>query len=309
MKAYVSLTVLLCLFTIFTAHAEPPIEVIYWQSADVPNPSPKYLESINDTMTEVQAFYASEMDKHGYGEKTFAFKQVQVLKGKKKLHEYNSSSQFIDESPLIERGLDNQIYVIFLGNSDNPLGSLASSRGICHTAPQNFKYCNNRVMIPGTLPELWQPLVAHEIAHAYDITWHAPNRLIGTKVDVMFYPLHVVPGVTMTLKDFVFNAKDAKHLNDASDINGNKRLSVQKPQEITFDTDIDNDGYTTLFDCMIVRSGITSQTTYDTDVNDDGKTNILDLIIVQNAASKAIAASAPRSPRKKLTTWADLKRK
>ena len=78
---------------------------------------------------------------------------------------------------------------------------------------------------------------------------------------------------------------------------------------IVIDADVNNDGYVDLYDCMIVRSGMTSKSTYDTDVNNDGITNILDLLIVKAKAFEAIAAAAPRKTRVKLTTWGSMKKR
>ena len=58
-----------------SASAEPPIEVTYFKPSDVQTPSQAELDALHEVMVEVQAFFASEMDRHGFGQKTFAFNQ------------------------------------------------------------------------------------------------------------------------------------------------------------------------------------------------------------------------------------------
>ena len=75
------------------------------------------------------------------------------------------------------------------------------------------------------------------------------------------------------------------------------------------DTDVNDDGYTDLYDCLIVRSGMSIESSYNTDINNDGVTNILDLMLVKAAAFEAIAAAAPSKRKVLTTTWGELKRK
>jgi len=53
--------------------AEPPIEVIYWQSSDVKSPSQDEIDGFRDAMVEVQTFFASEMERYGFGPKNVCF--------------------------------------------------------------------------------------------------------------------------------------------------------------------------------------------------------------------------------------------
>ena len=57
---------------------------------------------------------------------------------------------------------------------------------------------------------------------------------IANRVDVMYLPLHVIPGVTMTLKDFALSQKDTTFLNESD------RLSVQQDSQDS-NQDIDAD--------------------------------------------------------------------
>lgn len=108
----------------------------------------------------------------------------------------------------------------------------------------------------------------------------------------------------MRLEEFLLSRKDAVFLEAGG------RLSLQNTaEEIVLDTDVNDDGYTDLYDCLIVRSAMSQESNYDTDINDDGVTNILDLMLVKAAAFEAIAAAAPPKQKVITTTWGALKQR
>ena len=302
----------------FTAYAEPPIEVIFWKASDVQAPSKTELERLENIMAETQSFFAAEMERYGFGPQTFAFNEIKVVAGKRKLHQYKSYEAIEKESNLIEWGLDNQIYVVFLAKAGEINGANGVSQKLCANIPEHLQYCNNLIVIPTESRHITRPLVAHEIGHAFglDHTEFIENNLkwkldhgawIFDELDVMIHPLPVRPAAhttPMTFKEFVFSRKDAAILNSGG------RLSVQtEPDTLTtIDTDVNDDGYTDLSDCLIVKSAITYPSNYDTDVNNDGETNQIDLMLVKAAAHQAIAAAAPSLRKKKVSTWAELKR-
>ena len=107
---------LIFLFLSFSlvSYAEPPIEVISWQSSDVKLPSQEEIDYLGEIMVEVQSFIASEMDRYGFGPKTFDFnKNIRGVKGKLRVQEYTSTI-IRNESSFIEKAWNNQIYVVFL---------------------------------------------------------------------------------------------------------------------------------------------------------------------------------------------------
>lgn len=296
-------TLLTLLGFVIAADAEPPIQVIYWQSSDVETPSQDELDTFSNVMAEIQSFFASEMDRHGFGQKTFDFNDIEVVEGKRDLAYYTASHwRIVSESPLIERGWDNQVSVVFFGGSGRIVGNSAISQQLCQNIPEQLIYCNNLVIIPTESRHIMLPLATHEIGHAFSLD-HPQTRLIDDKVDVMYLPLHVVPGVTMTLEDFALSPHDATFLNDGG------RLSIQEPPDVEIDADVNNDGYVDLYDVLIVRSAMSTSNFYDTDVNNDGATNILDLLIVKAKAVEAIIAAAPSKRKVNITAWGAMKRR
>ncbi|MYF52630.1 MAG: hypothetical protein F4039_04670 [Gammaproteobacteria bacterium] len=207
-------TLTLILFSII-AYAEPPIEVIYWKSSDVQASSQEDTDSLRRLMVAVQSFFASEMDRYGYGQKTFDFnKDITVVEGKKKLNEYTDVWTIQNEYSTIKRGLDNAIYVVFMGGATSfGTGGIAVSQQLCANIPEQLKFCNNLIVVPADNKRLREVLTAHEIGHAFSLD-HPTDRLVKNKVDVMFFPLWVTPGKTEYLKDYALNSTHAKFLDE-----------------------------------------------------------------------------------------------
>ncbi|MYA56600.1 hypothetical protein F4X88_09915 [Candidatus Poribacteria bacterium] len=293
--------------------AELPIRVMYWKSSDVEAPSQTDLDSVYKVMVEVQAFFGSEMERHGFGAKTFNFnRDIRVIEGKLRVHQYTSVRVIQNESSLIEFGLDNQIYVVFLGRASRIDGGLAVSQQLCATAPEQLKYCNNLIVIPMELVHHLEWLTAHEIGHAFSLG-HPSSPFIKNRVNVMSSHIAVPVGVKNDLKNYAISREDAVFLDKAD------RLFIQQvSQEAAdaIDVDVNNDGYVDLSDVLIVRSAIQNSVSYDTDVNNDGKTDEIDVLMVKAKAHAAIAAAAPSYPKKRLRQmpygklsmkWAELK--
>ena len=171
----VFLIIMQCLLSLSSVvEAEPPIEVIYFKPSDVQMPSQDEIDSLHDVMVEVQSFFASEMDRHGFDEKTFKFKNITISNGKRKLNEYRqnitSHRNIQKESDLIQWGMDNQIYIVFLGGASHLAnGALGLSQHLCAVHPQQLIYCNNMVLISAEMTELILPVTAHEIGHAFSL--------------------------------------------------------------------------------------------------------------------------------------------
>ena len=224
-KLLLCLLFLLVFAAVSELSAEPPIEVIYFKPLDVQTPSQDEIDSIRDVMVEVQSFFAAEMDRYGFGPKTFDFNtDIRVVEGKRKLHQYTDVWMIQNEYPVIERGLDNAIYVVFLGGAGSFGGGSAVSQQLCANIPEQLKYCNNLIIIPADIKLLWEVLAAHEIGHAFSLD-HPPERLILNRVDIMYFPLWVIPGVKEELKNYALNREDATFLNEEG------RLFIQEDSQ------------------------------------------------------------------------------
>ena len=299
---------------VLAADAEPPIEIIYFKPSDIKTPSQDEIDSFRDLMIEIQSFFASEMDRYGFGQKTFAFNpNIRVVEGRLKAERYSDVDTVKNEIHQIDFEVQNKIDIVFLAGRQRILGgALGAILPLCWTwpgQPQDVNDCNYFGVIPTGYKEFLLPVTAHEIGHAFGLH-HTPNMTVSGLTDIMFEQPIFYEGVKEELKNYAFSLKDATFLDRGS------RLSVQQTiqqdpqgsnQEIVIDTDVNDDGYTDLYDCLIVRSGMSAETNYDTDINNDGVTNILDLMLVKAAAFEAIAAAAPSKRKVKITSWASQK--
>ena len=123
-----------------------------------------------------------------------------------------------------------------------------------------------------------------------------------------------MPSTTGKMSEYMqdwHDAVDVKYKQYVEAIATEMGITIMSPVAASteIDADVNDDGYTDLYDVMIVRSGMQNSVSYDTDVNNDGITNEVDLLIVKAKAVEAIAAAAPRKTRMKLTTWASIKRR
>ncbi|MYK19459.1 hypothetical protein F4055_15020, partial [Candidatus Poribacteria bacterium] len=81
----------------FVVYAQPPIEVIYLKPSDIFYSSREDIDFVHDIMIEVQAFFASEMDRYGFGPKTFDFdSDIKIVRGKQKAEYYDSAEAIQD---------------------------------------------------------------------------------------------------------------------------------------------------------------------------------------------------------------------
>ena len=289
---------------------QPLIEVAYFKPVDVASPSEEDINFIRESMVEVQTFFASEMERHGFGRQTFEFhSEISVIRGKRKLEDYSVSDRLKNEIHEADWQVQNKIDVVFVLGLESFTIPKASGVAypICWVWPDKSSErddCNWFIAVPIHGRELYfLPVIAHEIAHAFGLH-HSFDDIPGL-INVMKGQGHITIGEKEELRKYGFRYEDARFMDEWG------RLSIVESVQstrIAFDTDVNDDGYTDLYDCLIVRSAMSIPSNYDTDVNNDGVTNILDLIIVKNAAIESIVAAGPTKRRIRITTWGGLKK-
>ena len=106
------------------------VRAVYFQPTDAPDADDAYKEKISRLMLDTQDLYRQEMEKHGYGQKTFRLETrndkvvVHIVKGWHDIAHYvknGKTTTFIDELPD-GRGVDlknpNNVVVLFVGGAD-----------------------------------------------------------------------------------------------------------------------------------------------------------------------------------------------
>ena len=118
----IAFIVLLVLIVVGSANAQQFIvRTVYFQPTDAPAPS----DRIPDLMLEVQDFYRAEMERHGYGGKTFKLEThnngvpaIHTVNGRHSASYYQSQTwdRILPELPSQFQN-ENRIHVIIIGNT------------------------------------------------------------------------------------------------------------------------------------------------------------------------------------------------
>ena len=299
------------LLWVLSVSAQPLVQIIYFQPSDVKAPSVSDFRKIKEVMVAVQLFFASEMERYGFGPKTFSFNpNIKVIKAKEKASFYDHGKALKDEGFELEYEVPNKVVVIFLGGRENLLNKRTDKtiagleETYCWSVANEEPFCNFFVVIPFETDDYLLPATAHEIAHAFRLS-HSSDIVKG-RINLMNTPHTIQGGVKEELSRYGIRDIDAAFLNK------NDRFSIQRNIPISdqvLDADVNGDGYVDLSDVLIVRSGIQNAVSYDTDVNNDGKTDEIDVLIVKAKAVEEIVAAAPMllGKRRKVGTWGELK--
>ena len=209
------------LLWVSSVSAQPPIQIIYFQPSDIEYPNQHELDLLREAIVEVQSFFASEMDRHGFGLKTFDFNQeISIVQGKLRADNYAISDTLRDEVHEIDWGAveQNKIEVVFVAGIDSFARPSATGVAypICWTWPgaaQDPDDCNYLIGVPIEGRELYfLPVIAHEIAHAFGISSHSSVKLEGL-ANIMQAKGSYKIGVKEELSKYGISYSDATRLN------------------------------------------------------------------------------------------------
>ena len=330
MKSFVFLPLLLILLCVSSVSAQTTVKVFVLRASDQPFVHQHELNSIRDSISEIQSFFASEMNRLGYGKKTFEFEtHITVWIGAKKLSEYEEDVDMVRwQSGRSLKEFPDDIHLIFLAGASR----IGNAGGVFTHRCDVTGDCNYRRLIVVPLAgssDYRNRIVAHELGHAFGFLEHLTTQ----ERYIMESYLLIIQGANEgSLFNFQLHPEVARKLNKSKDLSRIDSVNTEKfdkivrrPNDAEADdnenggnrdnikADVNADGYVDLSDVMIVRSGMQNSTSYDTDLNDDGITDEIDLAIVKLAAIDSIAAAAPsrgmlRKRKVKITTWGAIKR-
>ena len=317
-QRFFSVFFLFCVF-VCSAFAQPIVKVSVLRASDQPVVYKYETDALREALTEIQSFFASEMNRLGYGAKTFAFEtNIPIYLGEKKVSEYEKDVDIVRWQ--LGRALSefpDDIHLVFLAGADNVNDGFS---GVFTHRCDDSGECNFKRLIVIPLAGrvgYRNRITAHELGHAFGFHEH----LNTGKNYVMEGPLLIIPGEGHLL-NFQLHPQVAKTLNASKDLSVIEGVNTDKfderiptdnidadesVQTDTIDADVNDDGYVDLYDVLIVRSGMSAKSTYDTDLNNDGVTDEVDLLIVKAKAMEAIVAAAPRKRKVNITTWGSMK--
>lgn len=317
---------------ICSVSAQPVVKVAVLRASDQPVVYQHEVNSIRDSIAEVQSFFASEMNRFGYGKKTFEFETyIPVYIGAKKLSEYEADIDVVRwQQGRALKDFPDDIHLIFLAGASSIGTSVGTAGGAFTSRCDATGDCNYRRLIVVPLEgssDYRNRITAHELGHAFGFLEH----LTSQKRYIMESYALIIPGEG-SLFNFQLHPEVARILNKSKDLSVIDGVDTEKFDKIirrpnddeaddndnggnrdNINADVNADGYVDLSDVMIVRSGMQNSTSYDTDLNDDDITDEIDLAIVKLAAIDSIAAAAPssgmlRKRKVKITTWGAIKR-
>ena len=170
MKKSITITILLTILLIPTADAKLPfiVRVIYFK----PLNAPAMPKNIPHLMIDVQDFYRSEMERHGYGSKTFRLETnkqgeliVHTVNGKKNPNFYTSYQALEPELPRALRN-SNNIHVFFMGG----MRSVKPGGGTWGVGfPLAGGVCGGMVRIAAAGEGMRLSVISHELGHAFGL--------------------------------------------------------------------------------------------------------------------------------------------
>ena len=150
------------------------VQFVYFYASDVPAPSAAKLDRMRTVITDVQAFYAKEMVRHGYDEKTFlisvganAQPVIHVVRGKRPLATYIANSALIrtdfPEHLQHKDPLKSDVKAVFLGGAHRMQNGAAVALLSCgHT-------CTYTAIVPTESGNFLQKRMAHELGHCFGL--------------------------------------------------------------------------------------------------------------------------------------------
>ena len=255
MKKYTFLLCLTLLLLIATGANAQRIRVIYFQPLDVPKPTDKTLNNVRNIMLNVQEFYKKEMDRHGYGNKTFNIESdvnnkpvIHVIAGKRNLKAYTNNVVIEKELPnhLRDRfALKNNIRVTFLGGS-KIIGGGALTYITCRD-----KTCAYDVLVPAESGALMPQFTAHELGHAFGLQHHPALGKDNFVMETLVFLNRIPRLADSQIDDFEARWLDKhKYFNQRNEINNPPEISkvhgltaaiIEGKQHVQFRIDLNSD--------------------------------------------------------------------
>ena len=184
MKIFLSLF-LVCVSAFFilisSVSAQPVVKVAVLRASDQPVVYQHETDAIREAMTEIQSFFASEMNRFGYGKKTFEFEtNIPVYIGAKKLSEYEADVDVVRWQQGRElTDFPDDIHLIFLAGASS-IGTSAGTAGGAFTHRCDAAGdCNYRRLIVVPLEgssDYRNRITAHELGHAFGFYEHLTSQ-------------------------------------------------------------------------------------------------------------------------------------
>ncbi len=165
------------------ALAQPIVQPCYLLPNDQFNVRKIYttdLDELRERLSEVRAFFASEMKRLGYGEKTFEFStDIPIIQGDRNLEDYKTIDDVRDERIRISLNSyghsinpDDILLVFLVGATSIQQGqAVGVFAQLCQVGTD---ICKEPLIVKPLegKPEYFNAVVAHELGHAFGFKEH-----------------------------------------------------------------------------------------------------------------------------------------
>ena len=212
LKLFCLLIILVILTVPVHSHAEV-VHPIYFRPTDAPAASDEVVSAMRIAMINARQFYRDEIERHGYGAKTFNLEigddgkvVVHTVNGIRKLDAYTTMQEIDKELPQHIGDALNDIRVVFLG------GAVKIRNGAITFISCQGDKCGATALVPAERDETIIPLTAHEIGHAFGLQ-HNPESL-GLVNFIMKPVLNGVEGLIQDLNYFHLDDYEARWLDN-----------------------------------------------------------------------------------------------
>ena len=173
MRKLITLTIFFLFLLIpITVNAQQFIvRTVYFQPTDAPGPT----REIINLLVETQDFYRDEMERHGYGDKTFRLETdaagnpgIHIIKAKHPAIHYISDTynQLIAELPVAFRRQSvvgqNNIHLIIVAGLDH-----VDNTKLGVGFPYSQLHSGGTALVAGNVAKRW--IIAHELGHAFGL--------------------------------------------------------------------------------------------------------------------------------------------
>lgn len=173
----ITIVILLVMCTLTTAHAEFIVQTIYFQPTNAPSFN-SVKDNINSIMLDTQRIYADELERHGFGRKTFRLEmennnvKIHHISGKSNVSAYES-----DTWRSVTAELPNHLnpYVHSIDKLDRVRVIIVGIPLINKTyaglggSQTNGNYFGGNCIIAQASPQYGIELIFHEIGHCFSL--------------------------------------------------------------------------------------------------------------------------------------------
>ena len=210
--------------------AQPVVKVSVLRPSDQPFVHQHETDAIRDSVFQIQSFFASEMNRLGYGKKTFEFEtHIPVWLGARELSFYQEADDVRWQQGRQLKDFPNDIHLVFVAGAKSfKSGNVGGAAGVFTHRCDATGNCDYRRLIAMPLEgneEYRNRVTAHELGHAFGFLEHLTTQ----KRYIMEEDLVITQGAgEYSLFNYQLHPDVAKTLNASKDLSVNNDVDTSK---------------------------------------------------------------------------------